>query len=91
MFNFFKKTKEEAKVALVETKEKVDKLAINADKFLDDSNNQIKTITLVIFTVGATLIISNIINVGTNIYMARQSKQPKVINNIYINKESIKK
>lgn len=91
MFNFFKKTKEEAKVALVETKEKVDKLAINADKFLDDSNNQIKTITLVILAVGATLIISNIINVGTNIYMARQSKQPKVINNIYINKESIKK
>lgn len=84
MFNFFKKTKEKAEVAIVETKEKVGKLAESADKFISDGNNQLKTISIVVLAVGASMIVSNLVNIGTNIYIAKHVKTNTVIVNNYM-------
>ncbi len=83
MFKFFKKTKEKAEKAIADTKDKVTKLAESANKFISDGNNQMKTITVVVLSVGVSLILSNIVNVGTSIYTVKNMKEPKVINNIY--------
>ena len=86
MFNLFKKTKEKAENAIDETKEKVIKLTDSADKFISDGNNQMKTITIVMCIIGVTFTLSNIVTIATNIHNAKNLKEPKVINNIYMNK-----
>lgn len=89
MFNFFKKTKEKAEVAIVETKEKVGKLAESADKFISDGNNQLKTISIVVLAVGASMIVSNLVNIGTNIYIAKHIKSNNIVINNYMSKPDI--
>lgn len=84
----FKNTKEKAEQAIDETKEKVTKLADSADKFISDGNNQMKTITVVMCIIGVTFTLSNIVTIATNIHNAKHLKEPKVVNNIYINKEA---
>ena len=91
MFNFFKKTKEKAENAIDETKEKVGKLADSADKFISDGNNQMKAITVAIVGIGITMILSSIVSIAANIHMAKNVKEPKVINNLYFDKERINK
>lgn len=86
--NLFKNTKEKAEKAIDETKEKVTKLADSADKFISDGNNQMKTITIVMCIIGVTFTLSNVVTIATNIHNARHLKEPKVVNNIYINKEN---
>ena len=84
--NFFKNTKEKAEKAIDETKEKVTKLADSADKFISDGNNQMKTITIVMCVIGVTFTLSNIVTIATNIHNAKALKTPKIVNNIYVNK-----
>ena len=79
-------TKEKADSTLDETKEKVSKLTESANKFLSDSNNQMKVITIVAIAVGTALVLSNITGVITSIYSVRHSKAPIIIQNIYPNK-----
>lgn len=86
----FKKTKESAKRALEDTKNKIDDLTISANKFVSDGNNQMKIITIVLVSVGVAMTLSNLVSITTNIYNARHIKEPKIINNIYIYKEKIK-
>ncbi len=89
MFSLFKKTKEKAENAIDETKEKVGKLADSADKFISDGNNQMKAITIAIVGIGVTMMLSSVVSIITNIHMARNVKEPKVINNLYFDKEKI--
>lgn len=83
-------TKEKAEKAIDETKEKVNKLADSADKFISDGNNQMKTITIIMCIIGVTFTLSNIVTIATNIHNAKHLKEPKIVNNIYINKEGNK-
>ena len=83
--NFVVDTKTKAETTLDETKEKVTKLTESADKFLSDSNNQMKIITVIVVGVGLTMIVSNVVNVFTTIYSAKHSKAPMIIQNIYPN------
>lgn len=83
-------TKEKAEKAIDETKEKVNKLADSADKFISDGNNQMKTITVIMCIIGVTFTLSNIVTIATNIHNAKHLKEPKIVNNIYINKEGNK-
>ncbi len=88
--NLITKTKEKFKKTIDDTKEKVDKLADSADKFISDGNNQMKAITVIVIVAGIALTISNIVSIATNIHSVKIQKEPKVINNVYINKELIK-
>lgn len=87
---FFKKTKEKAEKAIEETKENVGKLTRSADKFISDGNNQMKIITIVMVAIGVTMTLSNIVTIATNISNSKRLKEPKVVNNVFINKELIK-
>lgn len=84
--NIFKNTKEKAEQAIDETKEKVAKLADSADKFISDGNNQMKTITVIMCIIGVTFTLSNIVTITTNIHNSKAMKQPKIVNNIFVNK-----
>lgn len=88
--NLFKSTREKAEKALEETKEKVGKLTESADKFISDGNNQMKVITVVMIAIGVSMTLSNIVTIATNIHNSKHIKEPKVINNVYINKEILK-
>lgn len=78
-------TKEKADSTLDETKEKVSKLTESANKFLSDSNNQMKIITIVAIAVGTSVILSNIVTMATSIYNAKHSSK-QIVNNIYVNR-----
>lgn len=84
--NFINETKTEAKESLDETKSKVQQLTETANKFLDDSNNQMKVITIVASAVGATIVLTSLVNMITNIYAAKHSKANQIIQNYYIYK-----
>ena len=84
--NLFKNTKEKAEKAIDETKEKVTKLADSADKFISDDNNSISISTIQMFVICITFTWSNIVTIAPNIDNAKALKTPKIVNNIYVNK-----
>ena len=83
----FKNTREKAEKAIEETKDNVGKLTTAANKFLSDGNNQMKVITIVFIGIGVTMTLSNIVTIITNVSNARHMREPKIVNNLYINKE----
>lgn len=85
--NIFKNTREKAENAIEETKNNVTKLTESADKFLSDGNNQMKVITVVFIGIGISMVVSNIVSIVTNISNSKHMRDPKIINNLYINKE----
>ena len=82
--NFVTETKTKAEETLDDTKEKVTKLTESADKFISDSNNQMKIITIVAVAVGSSIVITGLVNMITNIYAAKHSKANQIIQNFYI-------
>lgn len=87
---FVNETKEKTEQTLDETKVKVGKLAESADKFISDGNNQMKVITIVAVAVGATIVLTSLVNMVTNIYTAKHSKANQIIQHFYANKISSK-
>ena len=59
---------------------------INFTQDASTTNNQMKTITLVMCIIGVTFTLSNIVTIATNIHNAKMLKTPKIVNNIYVNK-----
>lgn len=84
--NFANETKEKAEKTLDDTKNKVSKLTESADKFISDSNNQMKTITIVAVAVGTAIIFTSVVNMFTNIYVAKHSKSNQIIQYLIANK-----
>ena len=84
--NFAIETKEKAEKTLDDTKETVTKLTESADKFISDSNNQMKVITVVAVAVGSAIVITSLVNMVTNIYAAKHSKANQITQNFYIYK-----
>lgn len=87
---FFKKlikgTKEKAEKAIEETKEQLTTLSTNANDFLNDSNNAVKTLVYIVAAVGSVMVVSNVVSIATSIHIAKSIKDPKIVNNIIVKK-----
>lgn len=87
IFNkMFGKTKEKVEKVAEEAKVKVINLTETANKFISDGNGQMKVITIIVVAVGISSFVSNCVSIGSSIYMSKTIKEPKIINNITIQK-----
>ena len=89
MYGIFKKTGEKVEKAVEETSTDAKKTLHKTNALIDESSDKIKTIATVM-VIGFTLSsLASIASIVVSLKQGRNLQQPKVVNQIYIEKEGI--